>query len=716
MSSQDPDEVQPLIHDEFYQDIIDDGDFETFPELKEALEFADTTITPDLPDDGENLDPQLSDSQRRASLYVRRVLRAIRDTEEFKRARALLPEDVRQKLDDFLDGKRLSEILPSDPPEFIEQHPEAANDASAPTGAPALEEFSELSHELSSVKLSDETECMVAQRLRFQNWGQTVNNVPEWTAVPEKIGTVTSLVKHAKQNNKRIRASGYRHTWGDMYSEDGHYLISMLGIRRVTQLPDFSPIFYPWREHELNKIELKEVSTDTGPVAYVQLGAGVTNEGFRRWAIHPERGASRWTLPLQVILVENSFGGTNAPICHGAGIRTKTLSDLVTEIQYVDANGILREVSDPSLLKAAAGCFGLLGIVTRITLKLDQMTAAMFNPRFEDLILAIPPPEGYNMRQFGPRIWARFQTLRPRLPQARRDFIENAENRYYSEWFWFPYQQNVFVNAWDNSTDTKGMVNYPDKHEVFIQWLSHWAGNVLNKTPAFTNLRPRAQAAIMGSSAMVMLPKRRVKTQLINALHFIRGIHNMRVGCFEVNLPIPANERSDSGTNTPTRNWTVVQRAWWDALAAMFRENRTVPARIALEMRVTGDSCVIMAPQGGNSLGTASIEVITSMPAVRDDGGQRWRSFKQVLADIWLNYRDANGETLRARPHYAKEWTDIKVGDVDWVQSLRQRHKEEIEEFKKVLAQIGEQHGWTLKDLETRFSNPLFDRLIFGKP
>ena len=51
----------------------------------------------------------------------------------------------------------------------------------------------------------------------------------------------------------------------------------------------------------------------------------------------------------------------NAPICHEAGIQSKTLSDLVMEIQYVDANGVLREVADPSLLRAAAGCFGLLG-------------------------------------------------------------------------------------------------------------------------------------------------------------------------------------------------------------------------------------------------------------------------------------------------------------------------------------------------------------------
>lgn len=55
-------------------------------------------------------------------------------------------------------------------------------------------------------------------------------------------------------------------------------------------------------------------------------------------------------------------GGANAPICHGAGITHDTLSDLVRQIEYVDANGDVQAISDPEKLKAAAGAFGLLGI------------------------------------------------------------------------------------------------------------------------------------------------------------------------------------------------------------------------------------------------------------------------------------------------------------------------------------------------------------------
>jgi hypothetical protein len=38
-----------------------------------------------------------------------------------------------------------------------------------------------------------------------------------------------------------------------------------------------------------------------------------------------------------------------------------------------------------------------------------------------------------------------------------------------------------------------------------------------------------------------------------------------------------------------------------------------------------------------------------------------------------------------------------------------------ITEFKNTLAAIGKEQGWTLTDLKARFSNDLFDKLIFDE-
>mmetsp|Transcript_11463 Transcript_11463/g.8394 ORF Transcript_11463/g.8394 Transcript_11463/m.8394 type:complete len:94 (-) Transcript_11463:3-284(-) len=86
----------------------------------------------------------------------------------------------------------------------------------------------------------------------------------------------------------------------------------------------------------------------------------------------------KWTVPFNVIMIEITWGGSNAPICHGAGIHSTTLSDLVREIEFVNPNGDLQKVSDRELLKSASGALGLLGITTSLTMQFDHMKTARF--------------------------------------------------------------------------------------------------------------------------------------------------------------------------------------------------------------------------------------------------------------------------------------------------------------------------------------------------
>lgn len=41
-------------------------------------------------------------------------------------------------------------------------------------------------------------------------------------------------------------------------------------------------------------------------------------------------------------------------------------------------------------------------------------------------------------------------------------------------------------------------------------------------------------------------------------------------------------------------------------------------------------------------------------------------------------------------------------------------YKDQIPQFKAVLADIGKNQGWSLEDLKARFSNELWDDLIFS--
>jgi hypothetical protein len=43
---------------------------------------------------------------------------------------------------------------------------------------------------------------------------------------------------------------------------------------------------------------------------------------------------------MNVIMVEISLGGSNQPVCHGAGLTNPSLSDLVEKIYLVNSTGM----------------------------------------------------------------------------------------------------------------------------------------------------------------------------------------------------------------------------------------------------------------------------------------------------------------------------------------------------------------------------------------
>jgi hypothetical protein len=132
--------------------------------------------------------------------------------------------------------------------------------------------------------------------------------------------------------------------------------------------------------------------------------------------------------------------------------------------------------------------------------------------------------------------------------------------------------------------------------------------------------------------------------------------------------------------------------------------------RLTLEMRLTGDSNVILAPQRHNKFGTISIEVLT-IPTTPPDA---WARFMQDIADSWTQYTDSKGNLLNARPHWAKQWQGLKVRGQPIEQYLKHTaYKEAIPEFRRVLEKIAEAQGTTFQDMRSRFGNPLLERLIF---
>lgn len=294
-----------------------------------------------------------------------------------------------------------------------------------------------------------------------------------------------------------------------MFSGDDEILISLLPLDTATDLPSIEGAFNPG-QGLLQQIELlPNTSPDTN---LCKIGTATTNDQFREWCLSPHGGNTKWTLPLNVIMVEITFGGSISPICHGAGIKHGTLSDLVAEVEFVDPNGNLHTVSDPELLKTAAGAFGLLGVVTAYTLRLDKMTYAAMRPFRAPIELAIPPPQEYIVAaKAGDKKFKWIKDLvapytQAAIDKATADFIHRAENDYYSEWFWFPLQRDVWVNTWDNNGLEAESKDIPDAFQVFLQWIQEWIGQQLNNWSVWQAMPGELQAKLLGFLTLLQLP------------------------------------------------------------------------------------------------------------------------------------------------------------------------------------------------------------------
>lgn len=116
--------------------------------------------------------------------------------------------------------------------------------------------------------------------------------------VPTTVVGVQNIIKQAASNNQRIRVAGFRQTWSNLYSSDSQVLISLIPLETATGSSADVETSVNGPETDFNKIELMPAGADDKK-RLARIGAGVTNEAFRIWAIK-----NGWTLPANVIVVE----------------------------------------------------------------------------------------------------------------------------------------------------------------------------------------------------------------------------------------------------------------------------------------------------------------------------------------------------------------------------------------------------------------------------
>jgi hypothetical protein len=422
-------------------------------------------------------------------------------------------------------------------------------------------------------------------------------------------------------------------------------------------------------------------------------------------------------------------------------------------MEYVDVNGNLRKIdlSTPDILRAAAGCFGLIGVVTHLVLELDPLSCALMEPRKLPVVEAIPLPPDMPDSMIPAPLRPKHPLSAERKAEIQRDFETRATTTDYAEWFWFPYSSEVWVNTWHKTLDTSHAVNYPSDAKTILQVLGTFAAQIAQDATIVLNLTqalPETQTKLLTWLSMKNLDDigphgKKIKTWVPDALHFQRGVQNLRVRDMEVEFPLqpkltsttdangtadatttvnghidstPTPASADSPTKQPPQiDFRLVQRAWWDAILSAYAATKTCPQRMPLEMRIMSGSNVTLAPQRNHTHGTCAIEILT-LHNVADI----WPAYAQGVLDKWTSYTDSAGKVVPVRPHWAKEWYGYTVRGRPWEEVLRDNmrdeggFKDELAEWRGLIGRLAARDGWNAAEARRRFGNEMLDWLVWG--
>ena len=581
-----------------------------------------------------------------------------------------------------------------------------------------------------SEKNGEFVECYLENELEIEdgnlkNWGENISFRPKYVFVPKTKEGICNIVKWAAEQDSKIRVSGYRHTWNPVYPDDGQILISLLGLRYVNSNASSSAVCdYTGAGKELKEIAYISGSTEQNKI-FCKVGGAVTNDELRAFCLENQDPFHYyyWSIPFNVILVENTFSGTISSICHGAGHEHKTLSDLVEEIEFVNAKGelqIINKAAQPDLMQAAAGSFGLLGIITSITLKLDKMSYSLTDPKLVNLSSAIPPPLGTRLDRMPKKLQVDLnisnqETLDSIISQNSEQFFARCKD-YYSEWFWFILTDKCWINSWNKDNpqnDNRNREHWLYGGGEIYSYLQTWVQTGMSSFVELFNKEnlkmpppPFQEGFVRTSNDIItgLLSTNHLTLPLPEALHFQHGIRHIQVRDAEIEIPISLNQDGQP-------DWSICQKAWWDAIYIIYKhleETATLPINLTLEMRIMGGSDITMAAQQGNQH-TCSIEILSNMLVTHEE----WKILAEKIIACWISYKDSENKPLAIRTHWAKEWHGLKFNGLDAETFVRHTYQEAIPKFKQQLTGIAAAGGYTLDDMQKRFSNSLWDAIFF---
>jgi len=450
------------------------------------------------------------------------------------------------------------------------------------------------------------------QNKSWRNWAGNLSSVPDDILQPSNLAEVQALVRNS--GGAKIRSFGTGHSFSPLVVANGQNLVDL------SNYTDGGRRAWRWQKNRQNF---------------------VTYLPSARWAdVRDALMTKDSPLPQMYLSSTGALDSLNATGfvaagCHGTGWNHQTVSDFISEIEFVGADGqlhVFSEETTPDDMAAVRVNLGLLGIITKVTLRVEPLYKLLD----EEIVVSTENVMGPNPAKTDGEI---------RTANLHKLITENE----YVELFWFPgsgFDGQIWVKKFNRTQDdVRDIPLRPDG------WIDQYASSVMNWTAtnqitwnvilpiAWSTIRDRANAIQARHGFVAEAP--RVLFYADRAFPILD---------LEMAVPVPS-----IGPGA----WDVrnVIEAWYAALNYTYKHRGDFPLTTCLHARFTKTSQSLLSPAYSASREdrVCWIEILSAYPKAESDANKRAVAMGPHFAMInevipgWINGK--NG-----RPHWAKNW------------------------------------------------------------
>jgi hypothetical protein len=458
---------------------------------------------------------------------------------------------------------------------------------------------------------------------QWNNWAGSLYASPAECPAPTSVADVQNIIKASK--GKTVRAFGSGHSWTPLVPTDS-VIVDPTGIT------DNGRKAWRWQQNG------RDLVTYLPSARFSDVRAALTDTSVNLPLMY---------VPTAGVVQSINATGFAAAGCHGTGWMQPTVSDLVYAVEFVGADGQLHVFSEdttPNEMNIVRVNLGMLGLITKITLKVEEMFRLHDVESVMETADVMGPNPASNNGQVDPSKLSALIT--------GNDYVEL---------FWFPWSGwyldwvgklgdgQMWVKQWNRTQapPTTAPPQPPDWQDYFAEMTMELVAENTPKGSLGHGLIPGIQLAMW------------FVADAPTVFHY--QDYAFPVVDLEVAIPIPC-------TGNNQYDFTNVVKAWYEIInivRAAYGED-LFPLTVCQHARFIKNSQSLLSPAyepEGSDTHYCWIEVLSAYPKKVQQASERdrmiadYNNLLQQIVPTWVN--DMNG-----RPHWAKYWQNVTGIDV----------------------------------------------------